>query len=974
MNTPHPLAKRYLAAMAAAAFARTAAADPPLIADGSPLTIAPGTYETTGDSEYGLVAINGGKAKGRDVYIATAGKDAYAIHISSPASAATLIGGGLHTLGVGAHGLAVRATRGTAATLTDVDILTEGASAAGASFALDGAHGQFRGGHVETLGYAALGIEGDEGGQFSLEGTTVVTRGKAASGLVASGNGSSLEAIDASVETLGDQSHGIYIDGRATATVTATTIVTAGADAYGLNANVGSGITTVSKSAFQTSGNNAVGVMVHDGARVAIRDTTIETSGLSAAGVDDRAASLGLQGTKVITHGKSSHGVIAKGGDYTGKVPRIDIRTSIVTTEGAYAYGVAASKGGQVEVSDSDIRTTGANAHGLWTDNGEVIATNSTIDVSGKGAYGAIVSGGATLEVDGGRIVSRQGAALGLDNPDLVRIVGGAMLSGGNGSFAEVDPTSSQAFTVVLDEASVAVGDIRLSDEPGTPPPDETKLSLDIRNGATWSGSSSIVRHLSVESGGTWTVTGDSRIGSLRNDHGIVIFSPAVAGAFGHLTIAGDYEGKEGLFRMRGRLGDDTSPADLIHVMGNTSGLTHLAVDSLDGEGANTNEGIPLVRVDGRSEGAFELAGRAVAGAHEYFLHKGSVSQPDDGDWYLRAYVPGPDPEPEVEPETGGGTDEPVDPVPPPRIYLLRPEVGAYRANQTAALDMFQGGPGAGEDDERDDTHHAVWARFERRHTTFDLRDQLTTTTSTNELTLGSDLFRGGDAVESHVGVMAAVGQSDTRGRSLLTHYSAKGRVRGAAGGIYAGLRTDKGSYVRGWTQYAHFSQYVEGDALRRERYGSGTLSTSIEAGHRWRTRLGPEADGYIEPQAQIIASRLRGGTQTEANGTRVAPAHARSVTARVGTRAAARWQTPNGHVASPYVATSWIRRLGRLDATQVGDEAFSGGVPRNSYALKLGVAFLRKSGWRLWGDVETRFGARNYRRVAGRLGIRKAW
>ena len=83
---------------------------------------------------------------------------------------------------------------------------------------------------------------------------------------------------------------------------------------------------------------------------------------------------------------------------------------------------MAASKGGQVEVSDSDIRTSGANAHGLWTDNGEVIATNSTVDVGGKGAYGAIVSGGATLEVDGGRIVSRQGAALGLDNPDLAAL------------------------------------------------------------------------------------------------------------------------------------------------------------------------------------------------------------------------------------------------------------------------------------------------------------------------------------------------------------------------------------------------------------------------------------------------------------------------------------------------------------------------------------------------------------------------
>lgn len=974
MNTPHPLPRRYLAAVAAAAFARTAAAEPPLIADGAPLTISPGTYETTVDSEFGLIAVNGGKAKGRDVYIKTSGKDAYAALVSSPGSTVTLTGGGLHTLGVGAHGLVVRNTQRTAAVFTNVAILTEDASAVGANFALDGAHGQFQGGSVETLGYAATGILAEDGGQFSLEGTTVTTRGDHARGLIASGASASLEANKTTVETHGIQSHGIHVDGTATATIADSTVTTAGADAYALHTDGQSGLTTVSRSGLYTSGDNANAVMVHDSARVIIRDTRIETSGLRAAGVDDRAASLGLQGVDVVTHGRSSYGVVSRGGDFVDRDPKIDVRSSTITTEGAFAYGAAASAGGELTLSDSEVRTTGANAHGLWNDGGDIAVADSTIAVSGSGAYGALVSGGGNLEIEGGEVRSELSAALALDDAGLVRITNGAVMVGGNGSFAEVDPGSKRAFTVVLDDRASATGNIRLSVEPGPQPPDETKLSLDIRNDASWTGATTIVRHLSVENGGTWTVTGDSQVASLRNDHGIVAFSPAVPGAFGTLTIAGDYEGNEGLFRMRGRLGDDTSPADLIHVMGNTSGTSLLAVDSLDGAGANTSEGIPLVRVDGRSDGTFQLAGRAVAGAHEYFLHKGSTSRPNDGGWYLRAFLPEPEiVEPSVEPETGTDPEEPIDPGLPP-APLLRPEVGTYRANQTAALDMFQGGPGGGEDDQRDDAHHGVWARFARRHTTFDLRDQLTTTTAANELTLGADLLRGSGAVESYMGVMAAAGQSDTRGTSLLTGYSAKGRVRGAAGGIYAGIRTDAGTYLRGWTQYAHFSQRVEGDALQQERYGSGALTASVEAGHRWRTALGKESDAYIEPQAQVVATRLRGGAHTEANGTKVAPEHASGATGRLGTRAAARWQTPNGHVASPYVAASWIRRLGRLDATQMNDEAFTGGVPRNSYALKLGVTFLRHSGWRLWGDVETRFGARHYRRVAGTFGIRKAW
>jgi autotransporter family porin len=305
---------------------------------------------------------------------------------------------------------------------------------------------------------------------------------------------------------------------------------------------------------------------------------------------------------------------------------------------------------------------------------------------------------------------------------------------------------------------------------------------------------------------------------------------------------------------------------------------------------------------------------------------------------------------------------------------VLRPETGAYRANQAAALDMFQGGPGAGRDDEPEHARGSAWARFERRHTAFDIGSQVTTTTSTHELTIGSDLLQGGGDVDGHFGIMAAMGQSDTRGTSLISRYSARGRVKGAAAGVYGGLRTAGGTYLRGWTQYAHFNQRVEGQALPSERYGSGALTTSVEAGHRWRRALNRDTDIYLEPQAQLVATRLRGGTHTEANGTRIAPRHASGSTARLGLRAASRWQTPRGHVASPYVAGSWLRRLGRLDATRFDDTPFTSGVPRNAYALKLGLSVVRNDGWRLWGDVETRFGVQRYRRVAGTVGVRKTW
>jgi autotransporter family porin len=956
-----------------AAFAPTAGAvaDPPLIVDGKEKTIPSGTYETTADSQVGLRVRNGGRATGTEVNITTVGQNAYSVEVTQPLSVASLTNGTLHTKGGSAYGIQVLG--GGAVVLDNVTILTEGGSAMGARISGAESHGQFSRSHIETSGYGATGIIADHAGGFSLEAQTkVVTSGNAAKGLLVS-SGASMEANFANVKTSGVESHGLHVDGGSTVTLSQTTITTSGKGAHALNADRTSGLVTVGEnSQLVTGGNGSVAINVQDGLRLVVRDSHIETLGMDAPGVYDRAATVALKNVDVVTHGRFSYGVTAKGGDYAGKIPQVDLRDTRILTHGASAYGVVASSGGRLEILGSAITTNGTGAYGLLSAAGVANAGNTVIETTGAGAYGIVVQNGGRLTFNGGSVRSAQSAALRLDDPGTIRIGGGAVLQGGNGAFAEVDPTSDKAFTVVLDEKAHATGDIRLSADRGKPLPDGTKLSLSISNGAAWSGASSIVRDLSLENGGTWVVTGDSHVGSLRNDHGVVAFAPATPGAFGTLTIAGDYKGNNGLFRMRSRLADDNSPTDRIHVMGNTSGSSLIAVDALDGGGDHTVDGVQLVRVDGRSEGTFALSGRAVAGAHEYFLHPGSLSQPGDGGWYLRSSLPNP----VLEPEDGMEPTGPLDPFDPTLLPapVLRPETGTYRANQVAVLDMFHSGPGAGRDDEPDSSHGSAWARFERRHTAFDLGGQVTTTTSTNELTMGTDLLQGSGDVDTHLGVMAAIGQSDTRGTSLLTRYSARGRVKGAAGGLYGGLRTGDGTYLRGWMQYAHFNQRVEGDALATERYGSGTLTASVEAGHRWRKTLNRDTDVYLEPQAQVVATRLRGGTHTETNGTRVTPLHASGSTARVGMRAAARWHTPGGHVASPYVAGSWLRRLGRLDATQFDTAPFADGVPRNAYALKLGLSMLRNDGWRLWGDVETRFGVHRYRRVAGTLGVRKNW
>ncbi|HEL4114498.1 TPA: autotransporter outer membrane beta-barrel domain-containing protein, partial [Stenotrophomonas maltophilia] len=106
--------------------------------------------------------------------------------------------------------------------------------------------------------------------------------------------------------------------------------------------------------------------------------------------------------------------------------------------------------------------------------------------------------------------------------------------------------------------------------------------------------------------------------------------------------------------------------------------------------GAKTDKGIELIRVGGASNAQFDLQGRAVGGQYEYFLFKDATN----GGWYLRSELAtGPDPclvDPTLPECTPIDPVDPVDPVDPTPV--LRPEAGAYLANQFAMDQLLRHG------------------------------------------------------------------------------------------------------------------------------------------------------------------------------------------------------------------------------------------------------------------------------------------
>ncbi len=397
----------------------------------------------------------------------------------------------------------------------------------------------------------------------------------------------------------------------------------------------------------------------------------------------------------------------------------VDVYDSSIT---GYGIGVIVDGAGNVRLRNTAVTgtlssstTEGVGVHLragtiALSDRSNVIGATTGLDIT-RNTSGGDVAGGGSVLIDASRVEGVAGHAI------LVRETGeavvsditlrnGAALVAGNGVLLEVRDAATVAFNV---ESSTLTGNIVNGAAATT--------NVNLSNNASITGSFDNVTSATLASGGRWQLADDSDVGALTlNSGGTVALGDGTA--FNTLTVSGDYVGAGGTLLFNTVLADDASASDTLIVGGSTSGQTNVAVNNVGGAGAQTVNGIQLIQVGGTSAGVFTLAGRAVGGQYEYFLHQGTTAAPADGNWYLRSELPvvpdpcladptlpgctpivvPPDPDPCVTNPSGPGCvitpPDPcvVDPALPqcqPPIPVLRPEPGAYLANQAAATQMF---------------------------------------------------------------------------------------------------------------------------------------------------------------------------------------------------------------------------------------------------------------------------------------------
>lgn len=287
---------------------------------------------------------------------------------------------------------------------------------------------------------------------------------------------------------------------------------------------------------------------------------------------------------------------------------------------------------------------------------------------------GENVIDGSTVEGLAGPAIEVRGTSSGGASAEArIAVRNGSQLIGGNGNLLEVSTTGTDLPIAHFDVQSSALrGNIVVGD-------DGSQGHVTLSNGGSITGAFTNVTSATLDNGGHWQMSGDSSVGTLAlNDGGALALGDG--GTFNTLSVD-TFTGNGGTVLFNTVLGADGSSTDLLHVLGDTSGTAKVAINNVGGAGAQTVDGIELIRVDGASNGQFDLAGRAVGGQYEYFLHKGGVAG-GEGNWYLRSQLPTPpdpcDADPTL-PDCGG-----------PVVPVLRPEGGAYLANLTASQVMFR--------------------------------------------------------------------------------------------------------------------------------------------------------------------------------------------------------------------------------------------------------------------------------------------
>lgn len=760
-----------------------------------------------------------------------------------------------------------------------------------------------------------------------------------------------------------------------------------------------------------TSGGLKGWAIYMNGENYKFNDLTVKTTGMTADGIHTKngGGNIVIENYNAITSGYSSDG-INLGRELNANYSRVTVNNETNIKAAGMGVRANASINNANAVATitlngpTTIETTsaGSTVAGYAVYAGQDTEANST---AVKGKAEIFLNGDSTLKTVGKSahaVYARAAGTVSLGNVNI-----SAMGDLANGLFASSSSAGQQAAIYLAKDAVINVGTgsavyasgaealVKSYDiDSGTEvagvylingnivADNDGQVSLHMADGSVFTGitnsnqlatSAANAGAIALKIDGSnslWKMTGDSVLSSLTLNNGTVEWAGASAGNV--LTVAGNYQGNNGLLRINTVLGDDNSVTDKLVVEGDTSGTTFVAVTNAGGSGDKTINGIEVIHVDGASDGNFVQSGRIVAGSYEYALRRGEGTAFNH--WYLM--------------NAATTTEEPV-----PEKPTLRPESGSYIANLAAANTMFT----TRLHDRLGETQYidqltgeqkvtSMWMRNVGGHTRFkDSSGQLSTQSNRYVLQLGGDIaqWSTNGLDRWHLGLMAGYGNSQSNTKSDVSRYHSRGQVTGYSAGIYGtwyANEADKtGSYLDSWILYNWFNNKVYGERLASEKYDSDGITASVEGGYSFL--MGERRDGrstyWLQPKAQLTWMGVQADNHTEANGTRVKGKGDGNLQTRLGLKAFIKGYSAidegKEREFQPFVETNWIYNTRSYGVVMNGVTNYQAGT-RNIGELKAGVEGQLGKNLHLWGNVAQQIGDKGYSDTQGMLGMKYAF
>lgn len=730
------------------------------------------------------------------------------------------------------------------------------------------------------------------GGEVEVNGGEFSISGPLGYGVWLTQPDAQMTATDMSLSTDGLQGHGI--DNRGVMQLTESRVTTTGAFSHALYTE---GQTTGENLTLAALGGNGAAVAVARGG-----DATL-------TGVEARAE--GNNSNLLLNFGHSRIEATGLTGSASGNAAAA-IRT--------YAYGDTA-------LTHSQLRASGQDATGILQQNsapGDGITSQITLDNSQISSEShAITSQGGGLN-----LALTHGSQLASDSGVLLDATALPATTSGN------IPTND-AILLSASDHSQLLGEIKSDGA--------SAISVDLRDGSLWQGSSLSAPTLAVDATSVWQVTGDSQLNALTL-HGTLDFTPHSTG-FTTVNIDGDLTGG-GTLVMNSALGGNASPSDRLRVGGDMRGDYQLYVHNSGGAGGLTQgDGILLLEVDGQSEGSVTLGQRVAVDAYEYLLYQGG--EQDANDWFLRSSLddePVPDDGGEPVPDDG---DEPQ-PLPPDEIPW-REEVPSYIAapllNQHYAFDAL----GTYHQRTGGDVAHldGSWLRVFDQQQRWDA-GRFGYDSETRYVQFGNDLYEQRDESQTtRAGWVVTLGSQRTdaedRQRALNPALSiATGRLDStiySAGGYYTRQATD-GSYVDVIGQFNSYrNDYFS--ASHAAQHGLGA-ALSAEAGRPFA--LG--GDWALEPQLQLKYQYLHlDAFHDEISDVSGVANH--SGEARAGLRLAR-----DAGAFRPYLTLDATTLIGNEPPVRIGSQTLRAEFSNSSWQAGLGAAATLRPNLSAYGEL----------------------